>query len=197
MIGHLYIVNNEEEHGLNCFKVGFTNDLKRRLDDFNSATTTIGEYKLQGYIITKDVEEVEKKVHKSLNSYRVRRDREFFRCSLSIINNAILENSHDLIFENHLRGGVFITPQGKKYKNFYNKLHKLSLENKLPEPPKPPSECIGGPFCGCITYEGKSYERHSKNWGKIINWSKKNNFYGEVENFLATLENEDIVYNND
>ena len=44
MIGHLYIVNNEEEHGLNCFKVGFTNDLKRRLDDFNSATTTIGEY---------------------------------------------------------------------------------------------------------------------------------------------------------
>ena len=90
MIGHLYIVNNEEEHGLNCFKVGFTNDLKRRLDDFNSATTTIGEYKLQGYIITKDVEEVEKKVHKSLNSYRVRRDREFFRCSLSIINNAIL-----------------------------------------------------------------------------------------------------------
>lgn len=46
MIGHLYIVNNEEEHGLNCFKVGFTSDLKRRLDDFNSATTTIGEYKL-------------------------------------------------------------------------------------------------------------------------------------------------------
>ena len=117
-IGHLYIVNNEEEHGLNCFKVGFTSDLKRRLDDFNSATTTIGEYKLQGYIITKDVEEVEKRVHKSLNSYRVRRDREFFRCSLSKINNAILENSHDLIFENHLRGGVFITPQGKKYENF-------------------------------------------------------------------------------
>ena len=41
MIGYLYIVHNYEMYGWNTFKIGLTNDLKRRLEDFNSNTINI------------------------------------------------------------------------------------------------------------------------------------------------------------
>ena len=72
MIGYLYIVHNYEMYGWNTFKIGFTNDLQRRLEDFNSNTINIGTFEDKGHIICKDVELVEKKVHKDLNNFRLK-----------------------------------------------------------------------------------------------------------------------------
>ena len=72
MIGYLYIVSNPQMHGENCFKIGFTSDLKRRMEEFNSATINIGKFEHHGHIICKDVEIVEKRVHRDLEYFRAK-----------------------------------------------------------------------------------------------------------------------------
>ena len=194
MIGYLYIVSNPQMHGENCFKIGFTSDLKRRMEEFNSATINIGKFEHHGHIICKDVEIVEKRVHRDLEYFRVVRNKEFFKCHISIINDSILNKSEELIIENHLVSGIFCIPQGKKWKNYFETLENEARDKGIEAPPRPPKDCIGGPFCGCTTYLGKSYEKHRENYSKIVLWIKKNGYEKRLKDFVSSLEQKDICY---
>ena len=194
MIGYLYIVSNPQMHGENCFKIGLTSDLKRRMEDFNSATINIGTFEHHGHIICKDVEIVEKRVHRDLEYFRVVRNKEFFKCHISIINDSILNKSEELIIENHLVSGIFCIPQGKKWKNYFEKLENEARDKGIEAPPRPPSQCIGGPFCGCTTYLGKSYKKHRENYSRIVLWAKNNGYEKNLKDFVSSLENDDICY---
>ena len=194
MIGYLYIVHNYEMYGWNTFKIGFTNDLQRRLEDFNSNTINIGTFEDKGHIICKDVELVEKRVHKDLNNFRLRQNREFFSCDFSLANLSIIKNSKDLILENHLKDGYFCTPQGPKYEAFFLKLEEFAKQKKISPPQRPdPNACIGGSFCGCTSYLAKSYQAHFRNWGRVLNWVKINNYQDELDKFLISLGRDDRV----
>ena len=194
MIGCLYIVSNFEMYEEDCFKIGFTNDLQRRLKDFNQDTINIGEFKEYGHIVSREVESVEKKVHNDLSNFRVRHNREFFKCDLGTINTFILKNSKEVIIENNLQPGYFCSPQGEKYRIFFESLQNIAINKKIDSPPKPGNDCINGPFCGCITYIGKSHKLHSENWKKILNWLKKNNLQKELDDFLFSLTKVDKIY---
>ena len=197
MVGYLYIVNNMEMYGWGCFKIGFTSDLKQRLEDFNSSTINIGKFVEIGHIFCKDAELVEKKVHEDLNSFRVRQNREFFDCDIGLVNLSILKNSKDTILENHLKYRYFCTPQGSKYEIFFNKLEKFATYKNIEPPKKPENNCVAGSFCGCTSYPGKSFQGHFKNWGRILNWVNKNYFKDELDKFLISLNDDDIVYHSD
>ena len=194
MIGYLYIVSNSQMYGENCFKIGFTSDLKRRMEEFNSATINIGKFEEHGHIICEDVESVEKRVHKDLQHYRVVRNKEFFRCVIYIINRSILDNSEGLIFKNHLRPGIFCIPSGEKWKNYFEQLENEAKDKGIDAPPRPPDDCIGGSFCGCTTYAGKSYKKHRENFSKIVLWAKNNGYEKNLKHFVSSLEKNDISY---
>lgn len=196
MVGYLYIINNMKMYGWDAFKIGSTVDLKKKLEGYNSNINSTGEFFEQGYIICKDVELIEKKVLEDLNFFRWAQNPDFFCCHIGFINLAILRNSKNLILENHLKYTYFCTPQGPKYEAFFNKLEKFALEKKINPPQKPENNCIGGSFCGCTSYPGKSYQGHFKNWNRILNWVEVNSYKQELNKFIIALNKEDTVFHN-
>jgi len=88
---------------------------------------------------------------------------------------------------------VFCSPQGERYEIFFNELETIAKSKNLELPPKPGNDCIGGPFCGCISYIGKSYKLHNENWKKILDWLKENSLENELNNFLNSLNDKDKI----
>ncbi len=74
--GYIYILSNPAMPGL--LKIGFTNgDVKKRVRQLSAATGVPKPFEIEYYILTRDVEEIEREVHKQFSSKR-ERGKEFF-----------------------------------------------------------------------------------------------------------------------
>ena len=91
--GYVYVLYNPmfEKYG-ECYKIGQTKNIKRRLHDYATPYPEKCEIK---YITDEldNYKEIEKKVHRFLSEFRMNGNREFFQCNLNIIIECIKENS--------------------------------------------------------------------------------------------------------
>lgn len=75
---YLYILSRREEKEV--LKIGMTTrNVKKRVDEINSATGVLYPYAARKVYKVKDCHKVEKDIHTLLSDYRIRQDREFFR----------------------------------------------------------------------------------------------------------------------
>jgi hypothetical protein len=79
-VGYMYILSNPAMPGL--LKIGFTNrDVKERIAELSSATGVPKSFEIEYYCLTRDVEEIEGKVHQHLSAHRAS-GKEFFKVTL-------------------------------------------------------------------------------------------------------------------
>lgn len=79
---YIYILSRREEKDL--LKIGMTTrNVLKRCQEINSATGVVFPYSPRKVFRVNDSKEAEKNVHGILEEYRVRADREFFRCDYS------------------------------------------------------------------------------------------------------------------
>jgi len=103
-----------------CYKIGSTVDIKKRISGYITGYPDKVEIKY----ITNKIEKydtIEKIVHKKLDSYRMNKRREFFKCSLDIIKETIEEvlkiSDEDIMNELlKMSKDEVIIKSGKKYK---------------------------------------------------------------------------------
>jgi hypothetical protein len=82
-VGWVYVLSNKEHPGM--FKIGHTKvSVSGRVKQLNG-TSTVGEgWKVEDAFLCLDSYALEQEVHKTLNEYRVRDDREFFQIPLEV-----------------------------------------------------------------------------------------------------------------
>lgn len=80
---YIYILSRREEKDL--LKIGMTTrNVLKRCQEINSATGVVFPYSPRKVFRVKDSKEAERIVHEVLEEYRIRADREFFRCDYSM-----------------------------------------------------------------------------------------------------------------
>lgn len=80
---YIYILSRKEEKDL--LKIGMTTrNVLKRCQEINSATGVVFPYSPRKVFRVKDSKEAERIVHEVLGEYRIRADREFFRCDYSM-----------------------------------------------------------------------------------------------------------------
>ena len=98
---------------------------------------------------------------------------------------------------------LICAPKGDKYFYIYKFLCLLNKKNfvKMPsrkhltkKPPIPPSRCIGGNFCGCLSYDNTE-ETYLRDFYKIIDWCRVHGLYDSLLDILSKIENEDLIMN--
>ncbi|MBD5455140.1 MAG: GIY-YIG nuclease family protein [Lachnospiraceae bacterium] len=79
---YIYILSRREEKDL--LKIGLTTrNVLKRCQEINAATGVVFPYLPRKVFRVKDSKEAEKIVHHALQEYRIRADREFFKCNYS------------------------------------------------------------------------------------------------------------------
>lgn len=96
---YIYILSRREEKDL--LKIGMTTrNVLKRCQEINAATGVVFPYSPRKVFRVKNCKEAEKIVHEMLKEYRIRTDREFFRCDYSMacemIEECLLEK--DLLY---------------------------------------------------------------------------------------------------
>ena len=77
---YLYILSRREERDI--LKIGMTTrNVQKRVNEINSSTGVLYPYSARKVYKVKNSHTVEKDIHKLLDSYRIRTDREFFKIS--------------------------------------------------------------------------------------------------------------------
>ena len=100
--GIVYIAKHDIDDE-ECYKIGkSTRSISERLAELSSSTSNLGKFISKGYVVVENCDEVEKRVHKDLDRFRVQSNREFFRCSIGTINQSILKSSENLLVQNML-----------------------------------------------------------------------------------------------
>jgi prophage antirepressor-like protein len=122
---YIYILEDN-----NLYKIGYTNDLQKRINNYNIGKANKAEYKY--YRKTKCGLEIEKCMKSILNKYIYKSNKEFYDCKLDKIINAIAKclkiekkctKCNDIITQT---GGQTITEiLIEKYKNKYNNYNKF------------------------------------------------------------------------
>ncbi|OTP81171.1 GIY-YIG nuclease family protein [Gilliamella apicola] len=88
--GFVYVLENELMPGI--YKIGMTTkDVQGRCDEISNATGVPLPFKVVSYYHSDDPFGDEKLVHEWLSEYRINPNREFFKCSLSEIEQALDE----------------------------------------------------------------------------------------------------------
>lgn len=92
---YIYILSRREEKDL--LKIGMTTrNVLKRCQEINAATGVVFPYSPRKVFRVKDSKEAERVVHQVLDEYRIRADREFFKCDYSsaceIIEGCLREN---------------------------------------------------------------------------------------------------------
>ena len=87
--GYIYVLYNEvyEHYGKDVYKIGRTTNLSRRLTAYVTSYVEPSEYVYSKE--AEDMENDEQVVFKKLEEYRMSKKREFFKCELSEIKEAI------------------------------------------------------------------------------------------------------------
>ena len=122
---YIYILEDEK-----LYKIGYTNDLQKRINNYNIGKANKAEYKY--YKKTKCGHEIEKCMKSILNKYIYKSNKEFYDCKLEKTINAISKclniekkctKCNDIITQT---GGQSITETLiDKYKNKYNNYNKF------------------------------------------------------------------------
>ena len=85
---YIYILSRREEPDI--LKIGMTTrNVKKRVNEINSATGVLYPYSARKVYKVKNCQQVEKDIHKILQNYRIRADREFFKISYQEACNII------------------------------------------------------------------------------------------------------------
>ena len=88
--GFVYVLENELMPGI--YKIGMTTkDVQGRCDEISNATGVPLPFNVVSYYHSDDPSSDEKLVHEWLSEYRINPNREFFKCSLSEIEQALDE----------------------------------------------------------------------------------------------------------
>ena len=127
---YIYILEDEK-----LFKIGYTNDLQKRINNYNIGKANKAEYKY--YRKTKCGLEIEKCMKSILNKYIYKSNKEFYNCKLEKIINALAKclsiekkcaKGNDIITQ---KGGQSITETLiDKYKNKYNNYNDIIIQNR-------------------------------------------------------------------
>ena len=127
---YIYILEDEK-----LFKIGYTNDLQKRINNYNIGKANKAEYKY--YRKTKCGLEIEKCMKSILNKYIYKSNKEFYNCKLEKIINALAKclsiekkcaKCNDIITQ---KGGQSITETLiDKYKNKYNNYNDIIIQNR-------------------------------------------------------------------
>jgi len=91
MKGLVYVLWNPLfSHYGECYKIGCTNDIKKRIRGYTTSyiEPCVIKYKTD---LREDYKDLEKKIHNTLKDYRIKTKREFFNVSLNIIIKTIEE----------------------------------------------------------------------------------------------------------
>lgn len=86
--GFVYVLSNESMPGI--YKIGFTTKHPReRMGELSRATACPTPFDLAAYFGTECPAEIEAKIHRDLDSYRVNKSREFFKAPAEVLLDAI------------------------------------------------------------------------------------------------------------
>jgi len=94
-VGYVYVMTNE--HIPDLLKIGMTTRTPEERSAELSSTGVPGRWNVQYSIFVPNCEKIEKKVHKTLNEYRLSEDREFFKIEISLAIQAIESHAQTLI----------------------------------------------------------------------------------------------------
>lgn len=122
----IYVIHLPEMEQ-NIYKVGCSKDIKSRIESFNNDTLRLYPVEVVYIKEFEDYKKAEKEIHKRLKKYRVSSKREFFKCDLYYILNAI--NNVYMDFKNnsyHLLGSDISLEYYYNYLGFKNM--KLIIE---------------------------------------------------------------------
>lgn len=84
----IYVIHLPEMEK-NIYKIGCSKDIKSRIDSFNNDTLRLYPVEVVYTKEFEDYKKAEKEIHKQLKKYRVNSKREFFKCDLYYILQAI------------------------------------------------------------------------------------------------------------
>jgi hypothetical protein len=85
--GYIYVLSNSSMPGL--LKIGFTNrHVKERAQELSSSTGVPTPFEIEYYCLTRDVEEIEAKIHEQFSKNR-QPGKEFFSVSIEKVVQAI------------------------------------------------------------------------------------------------------------
>ncbi len=105
-IGYVYVISTDLYKERDIYKIGFTDNLERRLKEFNNTRTHDDQYHIINCWKTVRYMTLETRIHQALVSHRLKN--ELFQCPLDKINNVVREifnkensffNHYDLIIE--------------------------------------------------------------------------------------------------
>ena len=123
--GLIYIVSNSEQKK-NLFKIGKTSrSIEERIKELNSATGTLGKFVPHATFLVKDIDEMEKYIHKKLSKIRYQKNREFFEANYT----ELLLKVEQLISAECLKRDVITIPDKKIVKKLNEK--KIQLEKEF------------------------------------------------------------------
>lgn len=86
--GYVYVVTSSNYAKDDIYKIGYTNDIERRLKQFNMSRIEADKMFVQYKYFSENARDLETDVHHRLKKYRL--IREFYKCPLSII----IDNIH-------------------------------------------------------------------------------------------------------
>lgn len=102
--GYVYVISTDLYKKKDIYKIGFTDNLKRRLKQFNNTRTHDDQYYIVNYWKTVHYMTLETRIHRALVSHHL--NNELFQCPLDKINEVVREisknsffNHYDLIIE--------------------------------------------------------------------------------------------------
>ena len=80
-VGYIYVLSNSTMPGL--LKIGYTTgDVKDRMQELSASTGVPSPFEVEYYCVTRDVETIEKEVHRRFSNYR-KPGKEFFSIPLA------------------------------------------------------------------------------------------------------------------
>lgn len=91
----LYVIHLPESEP-DLYKIGCSSDIDRRIEEFNNNCLRLDNVSVLYRKEFSNYRKAEKEVHKQLDCYRVKRNKEFFKCSLETIKKAIDAIADDL-----------------------------------------------------------------------------------------------------
>ena len=104
-IGYVYVISTDLYKEKDIYKIGFTDNLERRLKQFNNTRTHDDQYRVINCWKTACYMTLETRIHRALASHHLKN--ELFQCPLDKINNVVKEifdkdsflNHYDLVIE--------------------------------------------------------------------------------------------------
>ena len=97
--GYVYVISTNLYKVQNIYKVGFTDNLERRLKQFNNTRTDDDQYHICNYWKTVHYMTLETYIHRNLAEHHLKN--ELFQCPLDKINNVVKQIFSKNSFFNH------------------------------------------------------------------------------------------------